>query len=125
MNFADDNWALSKVAAHHLGWEPGNEGKGLMFNDGSFHNWNTDYLGQPNHIAYSKSIGHDLGDDIKAYYHISPEGKLYHADYFNKKAEKDVEAAAALDPRLTPNTGSMWELRSNFQTTIPESRWAI
>lgn len=109
------NWNLSKTVKHMLDWDEGNEGKGVLMNDGSFHTWNVDDLRMPNHIAYMKEHGlyntpQDL-EDAKGFFEIGPDGRLYNADRWNDEALKVVDEAAALDPRLVPATGSHWALR--------------
>lgn len=102
------NRVWGKVAA--IDWEEGNEGKGVLLNDGSFHSWNVDERRMPNHVHFLKEQGIDPSE-TSAYFEMNPEGKLYNANSFDPSGLALTQEAAKLDPRLFPAEGSHWDLR--------------
>lgn len=91
-------WTFSRVAdrEHQLAWTSGNEGKGVIFDDGRIHTWNID----PNHPDVTHGEDPELG--IRGPHHgeyvwdVDPEA--YRTNAFSGF---DIDPAGSLDGDLT------------------------
>lgn len=105
--------------AVNKGWQPGNEGKALLY-DGNLYTWNTQ-KGNPNHGAILQLItasrGEEFYDPSKAqdYFYISPDGGLsssYGMEDIAKQQDPRlhrVDRSEGMDWNFVASESDFWE----------------
>lgn len=101
---------------HVLNWTPGNTGKGIVFDNGAVHSWNTTidpldanrednlWTGFPHHGEYEHP---DINDVVpRTFFYVHPDG---YAESVGHASTKDINLAQSL---INPSMGSQpnWNL---------------